>query len=66
MEGEVLTPETPEQGEKKSKTWLIILIVVIVLGLCCCVLPGVLYVTGDSLLEMLGIDPASLWQMNLP
>jgi len=62
MEGEILSPEAPLKEEKKSKTWLIILIVVLVLGLCCCVLPGILYFTGDSLLQMIGIDPTTIYQ----
>ncbi|MBN1264244.1 MAG: hypothetical protein JXA25_02035 [Anaerolineales bacterium] len=62
MEGEILTPGTPEQGEKKKKTWLIILIVVVIIGLCCCVLPGILYYAGDSILEMIGVDPGNILQ----
>ena len=47
----VVPPEQMVPQKKKTKVWLIILIVVLVLCCCLAVVGGVLYFTGDQIMQ---------------
>jgi len=55
---------SPPATEPKKKTWIIILIIAVVVLCCCCGTLIAAWNFGDTLIEMIGLDPSILDTMN--